>query len=208
MDVFVITKEMLENAVDYLPLGQKTALAKQQAEICVQRSSDQTGIRADSGDIIPLPPRYNVDEAVRSILEMSIFTALYLRCEPIESDNITMDAERYDYYAGNHIFGQLTSMKSGTFGRDNPELKNKIINMLADFNDYQKRLTSEIRAVMTMYNDPVDRFMAMNAAMTNPDTMKGLLSELKEAAEAVEEYKAERTEAFADDSGNQPDVSV
>lgn len=192
---FVVRKDILENAVDYIPIAQKTALARQQAEACVKKMKETTAIKADNDSvIIPLPPRYYVDEEARSILEMTIFTGLYLLVETPDEDGVfNMDGERYDYYAGSHIFGQLTAMKSGTFGRDNPILKTKIINMLADFNDYQKRLTSEIRNVLSMYNDPVDRFMAMNASMSTPEAMQELFSELKDAIEANEEYKAERT---------------
>jgi hypothetical protein len=187
---FKITKEMLENAADYLPLADKTVLAKQQAEECVVKARETTGVRTDSGSVLPLPPRYVCDEMGRSILEMSVFTGLYLLCEkPEEDGQITMNAETYDHYAGAHLFGQLTAMKSGAFGRDNPKLKTKIINMLADFNDYQKRLTAEIRNLLTMYNDPVDRFIAMNAAMATPEAMQGLLEELKDAAQAAEDYK-------------------
>ena len=190
---FVVTLEMLEKAVDYMPLAAKTSLARQQAEACVKRMGEQTAIKTDGGDLIPLPPRYYADEEARSILEMTIFTGLYLGIEePDEEGTFHMDGDRYDYYAGSHIFGQLNAIKSGALGREHPEIKTKIANMLADFNDYQKRLTAEIRVLMSMYNDPVDRFMAVNAAMTTPETMEGLLSELKDAAEAVEEYKAER----------------
>ena len=186
---FVVTKEILEKAVDYLPLSMKTSIAKRQAAACVQKSAEQTAVKTDGGTILPLPPRYFCDEGIRSILEMSLFTSLYLRTEPGDGDEIAMTGKRYDYYAGSHVFGQLTAMKSGTFGRDNPALKTKIINMIADFNDYQKRLTAEIRALMTMYNDPVDRFIAMNAAMSTPEAMQGLFEELKEAAADVEKYK-------------------
>lgn len=189
---FVVTKEMIENATDYLPLRQKTLIARNQAITCVRKTEETTGIRTNDGNILPLPPRYAPDDEVRAILEMSIFTALYLKCEPVqENGDVTMDGDTYDYYAGSHIFGQLNHMK-GELGRTDPELKTKIVNMLADFNDYQKRLTSAIRAQMTLYNDPVDRFMAMNAAMTTPEGMQGLLADLKDAAEALEEYKEER----------------
>lgn len=190
---FVVTSEMLKNAEDYVPLIKKTMLAKQQAEMIVQRSAEQTGIRGDDGNILPLPPRYFADEAVRSVMEMSIFCALYLKCEPVSEDgNIEMTIDTYDKYAGSHIFGQITAMKGSKEAKDDPELRAKIINILTDFNDYQRRLTAEIRALMTMYNDPVDRFIAMNAAMTTPETMQGLLEELKDAAEAVDQYKAEK----------------
>ena len=166
MEKFVVTKEMIEQAADYLPLGQKKDLAKRQAESCVLANPERTGIRGDGGGIIPLPPRYVADESVRSMLEMSVFTCLYLRCRPLEDDQITMDTEAYDFYAGSHIFGQLNAMK-GELGKTDPALKQKIVDMIADFNDYQKRLTAEIRVLMTLYNDPVDRFMAMNAAMAS-----------------------------------------
>ena len=191
---FVVTKEILEKASDYLPIAQKTALAKEQAETCVRKSEETTGIRMDDDSVLPLPPRYFASEEARSILEMSVFTGLYLLCEETDEEGVLhMDGERYDYYAGSHIFGQLNAMKSGTFGRDNPELKTKIINMLADFNDYQKRLTAEIRNLLSLYNDPVDRFMAMNASLSTQEAMEGLLTELKDAVEAAEDYKAERT---------------
>lgn len=194
---FVITKEILEAAEDYLPLAVKTSLAKQQAETIVQAGKEMTGIRTDGGNILPMPPRYFADEAARSILEMSIFTAMYLKCEPVTDGKIDLTIDQYDYYAGSHIFGQLNHLK-GELGRTDPELKTKIINMVSDFNDYQKRLTAEIRALMTMYNDPVDRFMAMNAAMTTPEGMEGLLGELKDAAEALEEYKTHREDGEAE----------
>lgn len=188
---FVITKELLENASDYLPLAQKTALAKRQAEICVQRAKETTGVKTDGGTILPLPPRYFSDEQARSVLEMSIFTTLYLHCEEMDGDEIRMDAETYDYYAGSHIFGQLNALRS-ELGKTDPALKAKIINMLSDFNDYQKRLTAEIRVLMNLYNDPVDRFLAMNAALSTPEAMQGLLEELKEAAENADGYRVEK----------------
>ena len=197
MEKFVVTKEMIEQAADYLPLGQKKDLAKRQAESCVLANPERTGIRGDGGGIIPLPPRYIADESIRSMLEMAVFTGLYLKCKPMVEDpdggkpQITMDTEAYDYYAGSHLFGQLNAMK-GELGKTDPALKAKIVNMISDFNDYQKRLTAEIRVLMTLYNDPVDRFMAMNAAMATPDSMEGLLHELKDAAEAVEAYREER----------------
>lgn len=189
---FVVTKEMIEAASDYMPLAAKTALAKQQAEACVKRMAETTAIKASEDSVIPLPPRYHVDEEARSILEMTIFTGMYLGLETADEEGFFhMDGERYDYYAGSHIFGQLTAMK-GEIGKTEPAIKSKIVNMLADFNDYQKRLSSEIRVLLSMYNDPVDRFMAVNASLTTPETMEGLLSELKDAVENVEEYKAER----------------
>mgnify|MGYP006988863126 CR=1 FL=1 len=185
---FVVTKEILAAASDYVPLAQKTALAKEQAEIIVQRAKETTGVKTDGGAILPLPPRYFADEQARSVLEMSIFATLYLHTEEMQDGNIVMDTETYDRYAGSHVFGQLAVLR-GEIGKTDPALKAKIINMVSDFNDYQKRLTAEIRALMTLYNDPVDRFLAMNAALSTPEGMEGLLSELKEAAEEVEKYK-------------------
>lgn len=188
---FKVTKQMLEEASDYLPLEVKTVLARRQAETCVQRAKEQTAVKTDAGQYLPLPPRYFCDEMGRSVLEMSVFTALYLHVENAnENGDIDMTVDTYNRYAGAHIFGQLTEMKSGAFGRDNPKLKAKIIHMLADFNDYQRRLTSEIRTLMTLYNDPVDRFLAMNAAMTTPESMRGLMEDLKSAMEEAETYKA------------------
>lgn len=188
---FVVTKEILAAASDYVPLAQKTALAKEQAEIIVHRAKETTGVKTDSGGIIPLPPRYFADEQARSVLEMSIFATLYLHTEEMQDGKIVMDTETYDRYAGSHVFGQLAAMR-GEIGKTDPTLKAKIINMVADFNDYQKRLTAEIRTLMTLYNDPVDRFMAMNAALSTPEAMQGLLEELKDAAEAVDSYQDEK----------------
>ncbi len=188
---FVVTKEIIEKATDYLPLAQKTALAKEQAEIIVQRAKETTGVKTDGGTIIPLPPRYFADEQARSVLEMSIFATLYLRTEETQDGQIVMDTETYDRYAGSHVFGQLAAMR-GEIGKNDPEMKAKIINMVSDFNDYQKRLTAEIRTLISLYNDPVDRFLAMNAALSTPEGMEGLLSELKEAAEEVEKHKASK----------------
>lgn len=187
---FKITKEMIENASDYIPLADKTLLARQQAEKCVKKADERTAVKTDNGGVLPLPPRYVCDEPGRSILEMSVFTGLYLRCEkPDENGELTMNAEGYDRYAGAHIFGQLAAMKGGAFGRDNPKLKTKIVNMINDFNDYQKRLSAEIRTLLAMYNDPVDRFIAVNAAMATPEAMQGLFEELREAAADVDAYK-------------------
>lgn len=188
---FVVTKEMIENASDYIPLAQKTALAREQAETIVQRAKETTAVKTDSGSMLPLPPRYFADEAARSVLEMSIFATLYLHTEEMQDGQIVMDTDTYDLYAGSHVFGQLNAMR-GELGKTDPALKAKIINMVSDFNDYQKRLTAEIRVLMSLYNDPVDRFLAMNAAMATPEAMQGLLEELKDAAEAVDSYQEDK----------------
>lgn len=187
---FVINKAILENASDYIPLADKTILAKRQAESCVVKSQDRAAVKTDDGNVLPLPPQWVCDEMGRSILEMTVFTGLYLNVErPDEDGELSMTAAEYDRYAGSHIFAQLNALKSGAFGRDNPKLKEKIIHMLSDYNDYQYRLSAEIRALLALYNDPVDRFVAMNTALSTPEAMQGMLEELRSAAEAADAYR-------------------
>ena len=190
---FVVTKETIENAHDYVSLAQKAIMINQQAADCIEPSKLHNGISFDGESAVALPPRFIVNEVKRSLLEMSMFLSMYLNVlEPDENGDISMTMDVYEEYASAHIFNQLAVMKSGAFGRDNPELKTKIANMISDFNDYQKRLTAEIRNILSTYNDPCDRIMTMITTNITPEYVKNLLANLDGAEKELLDYKRGR----------------
>lgn len=169
MEKFVVTKEMLAAARDYIPMAQKEAFAKNAAVLCI-----------DSLTVPDYPPYYRANPGRVSRAMAAALAGIYLG-QSVEMELgedgegwLASEAE-YDRLAFSHIFGQLQRLKSDMAVRD------KIFDLLSDYGELERMLKSEIDAAIAPRND-----VAVRMTMLSMDAMK----QLPEIQKQLEELRA------------------
>lgn len=168
----VITKELLEEAREYVPLAEKEAWVAENAPRCF----DRLAITADDE---PVPPMYMINTARKSRYLMAALIGLYFgKADWSDSDiddQWLIPVELYDLWAGSHVFNQLERWK-----RDN-ELKYKAYDLLYDYKDLEKRFSTQISGLLNVQNDTVIR--QAEYTRTQMKDLPLLLEQLKELQE-------------------------
>ena len=143
MEKYVLTKETLLAARDYVPLAEKEAWVDEAAAACV----DALKISGEAG---AMPDMYMANAGRKSRWLMGALTGLYL---PLRGKDETgaLSAEDYDRYAGSHLLNQIERWKSDA------ETRNKCFDLLSDFRDLEKRLNGQLIALLGVQNDSVVR---------------------------------------------------
>lgn len=187
---FIVTEDLLRHANDYVPLNKKIRLAQMIAPKCLVKS--KTAEQNQKGlEFLALPTMYVDDLELKNLYIMSVLLAEYLNVSiPDEFTD-----EEYDRYSESHILNQLERFKS------NVGLKDKVFDLLGDFNEFKKILNTEIANEKEVRNDAVARFSAAISIVSDPENMKRLQKELETATaefqkkqhEAIEKLK-ERTD--------------
>ena len=177
---YVITEESMEAVNTYVPIRIKTDLVDLIADKCILKSEMTAEI---DGQEMSMPPMYTENTNAKSRYLMGVLVRLYL-CggfKPESEDDIwIMPEEEYDKWAGGHVFNQLERFKQ------NPKYKNVCFDLLSDYRDFEKRLNIELYGKINSLNDPVARQLAAIQASTSPDSVEGILEQLKELQETKE----------------------
>lgn len=179
MEKFIITKEIIKNARDYLPVGNKEIFAEMIAEKCVVpcvTPKDEAIGKVD----LAIPPLYKENYRGKHLLLMAHFISFYLR-EALDADH-PFDESKYDYYAGSHIFNQLEKWK-----RDE-EVKDKVFDILNDFKDFKKFVDNAIFQKLSEKNDTLSRFSAAIQLVSDPEYIKAAVEEMKKHTETLAEH--------------------
>lgn len=165
-----ITDEDIRQAADYLANAVKEQWVSETAPKCL----DKYNIEVDGE---ALPPMYAVNSGRKARYLMAAFCMAYLRKEvkSDKKDGDLMDEEEYDLWAGNHVFCQINRLKS------NIAVKDKCFDILSDYADLEKRLSTQINALLAVQNDSVMRQAQYNkAAMKELPEVIGELQKLRE----------------------------
>ncbi len=173
MEFIEITREMLEQARDYVPLAEKEAWIDERADRCFNRLS------VVAGDD-PLPPMYMVNTGLKSRYLMGALAKLYFNAEfnaEVQDDGL-MTVEEYDKWAGSHVINQIERWKSDR------ELRNKCFDLISDYNDFTKFFNANISAMLMVQNDSVVRQSQYTTAQMAE--LPVLLSELQKLQEGKE----------------------
>lgn len=174
---FTLTQAIMEKARDYIPLAVKEAWVADNAPKCF----DKLAITADDE---AMPPMYMVNTGLKSRYLMGALVGLYLGLDfaAESADNpALMSVEEYDEWAGNHVMNQLERMKHDT------TFKFKAYDLIADYKDLEKRLSTQLTALMTVQNDSVIR---QSELMTNQmKELPALLEQLKALQEKNDDGK-------------------
>lgn len=167
MEKLVITKEMMEAARDYVPNAEKEAFVAH----CASRCFDKLAITGTDGE--PAPDMYMVNSGLKARYLMGALSALYFGI-PYDGDD-EMSEEAYDQWAGSHALNQIERWKREA------SLRDKCYDLLADFKDLEKRLSTQINGLLNVMNDTVLRQNEYTAAQVKElPTMLKALQELQE----------------------------
>ena len=142
-----ITKEMIQAAKDYIPLGVKEAWVSDNAAKCF----DRLQITADEQ---PMPPMYMVNNGLRARYLMAAFVGFYL-CKDYtaesEENKALMSVEDYDEWAGSHVFNQIERWKREL------DIRDKCFDMLSDYRALEKQFNAAVNGLLSVQNDQVIR---------------------------------------------------
>ena len=177
-EVYVITEEAMAEVNTYLPIRIKTELVDEIADKCIVSAEITASI--DGQDML-MPPMYREDSNKKSRYLMGIFVRLYLRgtfTPENEKDVWLIPEDEYDKWAGGHVFNQIERFKQ------NSKLKSICFDMMSDYRDFEKRMNVEVYSLLNAMNDPVARQLAAMQASVTPDSMEGILEQIKELQEA------------------------
>ena len=178
-----ITSEMMQAARDYVPLEEKEAWVSESAPNCFDRI-------AISVDDESMPEMYMVNTGKKSRYLMGALAKLYFGAEDIGADadnEWLMSVEKYDEWAGGHVFNQIERWK-----RD-ADFKFKAYDIMYDYKDLEKRMSTQISSLLAVQNDAVIRQARQSADMMRE--LPALLTELK----AYEDMKGKGEEDGSSD---------
>ena len=167
---FEITEEMIQRAERYIPISQKVAFAETYAPECLRQVSITTQ-KLQSDTILALPQLYEESTLMKQLILMQGFLTLYLHIDT--GDEFT--ANKYDLFASFHPMNQLERLKT------NPNIKDKVFDILADYKELKKIFEVELYNRKSTINDSVERILAGVAVINDPETLKKVMEELKKA---------------------------
>lgn len=185
--MITLTKEAIMNAVDYIPIERKHIWCRNVAAACVVKVT-VTGNGADN-NLFTLPERWEENTMARQMAMASALAQNYLG---IYSEEEVLQAKDYDEIMGSHLINQLERMKSDRDVRD------KVFNILYDFNELKKMLNTDIYSRLGHLNDTLSRALAA-MQMVRPESMQELQDQINEISTAVSDYEKKKAGRIAGD---------
>lgn len=181
--MFEIKKEILMGAEDYLPLAEKEKISQEIAMHCINSISyhlEVGGVRVD------VPDYHGRNTALRERYLLGVLLIRYLgmvRFEPVEGTKFLLSLDDYDRAARLHPLNALERLKS------DPEAREKVFDLLRDYKllcDMTRSATEDLTAAQ---NDPVQRYLAAQAAAVTPEALKALTDAEAQLKGQIEEMK-------------------
>lgn len=185
----VINEAVLRDSTTYVSLRIKEAMVNELAEQCIDRVELAT--KTTSGRNEPMPPFYRENEGRTSRCLMGVFVKYYFKgWEPkVEVAKLMLSEAEFDYYAGNHIFNQIERLEQSA--RD-PEIKNRIADMLSDYRDFERRFKTAIQSAIRINNDSCNRILATITLLGTPEAVQEACKAAEKARAEFDEYIANR----------------
>lgn len=188
---FEITEDMMRKAESYLSLTAKEAIVQTVLPGCVKRIFDydyeKDAYQTKEDDLPTTMPMYGEDTAFKSRVVMGTVLHFYLGIDI--GENLSIEPDVYDLYAGSHIMNQIERFKA------NPELKSKSFDMLADIRDFEKRLNCAVYSLLQLKNDVGGRVLNALGAMMSQEALENVIRATNEAQKGMEAEK-EKQDAF------------
>lgn len=182
--MLTITKEILLNAVDYIPVEEKQNWADRVAGVAVV-AIDLSGKRDNDSMRLPVPPRYEENSIARSFALAQALAQKYLKLYP---EDKVLQVSDYDEILGSHLLNQIEKMKGDKEARD------KAFNVLYDFGELKKALNTSIYSRLGHLNDPLSRLLVALQAF-DPNELAETVGELNEMKIAINDYQKKKKRA-------------
>lgn len=180
---FVLTNEIMEKAVSYMPIADKAELARTIAERCiVEIPTASQNIQGEA--YLALPYIKGEDREIKALCLMQVLLSHYLKVLDVGT---ILTVDKYDYYARGSLANQIERYKSV------PALRDKAFDLLTDYKEFRKFVDIEINNLIEVSNDALARFIAAIAVYSTPDNIKKAVEELQKVggdyAQALQDKK-------------------
>lgn len=177
MEQITITEKTINDAVSYALCELKEKFVEDVYMKCLNRV-----------DIMdpPMPYMYMENTFLKSRYLMTALAKFYLRMdvETEDGDMWLMTRNEYDRFGASHVIGQLNR-----FRNNNPDLKDKVFDLLRDYSDLERRLSNAIRSGLTVMNDPANRIFQKITMDVSEEALKSAVDEAKQQMEELQEIK-------------------
>ena len=180
MNRITITEETINNGVSYALCELKEKFVEDVYMKCLNR----VDVNLDDSGNAPMPYMYMENTFLKSRYLMTALAKFYLRMdvETEDSDMWLMTRNEYDRFGASHVIGQLNR-----FRNNNPDLKDKVFDLLRDYSDLERRLNNAIRSGLAVMNDPTNRIFQK----ITMDVSEEALASQKEQLEDLKKQFAE-----------------
>lgn len=189
MDKFIISDEIMQNAKTYLPIADKQEYAETIAKKCVKDLPTADG-NLQGEKLLAFPYMKGEDRRLRDMCLLTVFLGEYLH---IKIDLLT--EKDYDYYLNDAVFNQIERFKS------NFKLKDKAFDLLYDFKELRKMVEVEINNLISVYNDPLARFVAAIQVFSTPENVKKIVKEIQKQQEQLQSSAKAKSTSTAKKTG-------
>ena len=179
-----LTEEDIRNAVSYLPLAKKTAMARAYAQDCLLQFDISTG--NEEVDKV-FPSRFQENPQKRMLYGMLVLLREYLK----KMEDEDLSTEQYDVWGASSIFNQLDRFKSSK----DPEIRNKVYDLVDDYREFYRMLGTEINSLAEAKNDLLARFVQYVSLSQSPEALQEQLEQLEKLTQEIEGMKGTIKEA-------------
>lgn len=183
--MITLTKEIIENAKDYMPIERKHIWCRNVSTACVAAVT----MKSEGDASILLPDRYEENTMARTMAMASVLAQNYLG---IYGEDAVLQAADYDEIMGSHLVNQLERMKS------DKDVRDKIFNILYDLGELRKMLNTEIYSRLGHLNDTLARALVALQGV-NPEGMEDVANQAKELSAIVNDYQKKKAGRVAGD---------
>lgn len=183
-DKKILSEEDIRNAVSYLPLAKKTAMARAYAQDCLLQFDISTG--NEEVDKV-FPSRFQENPQKRMLYGMLVLLREYLK----KMEDEDLSTEQYDVWGASSIFNQLDRFKSSK----DPEIRNKVYDLVDDYREFYRMLGTEINSLAEAKNDLLARFVQYVSLSQSPEALQEQLEQLEKLTQEIEEMKGTIKEA-------------
>lgn len=177
MNQIIITEETINESVSYALCEAKEKFVEDVYMKCLNRV-----------DIMepPMPYMYMENTFLKSRYLMTALAKFYLRMdvETEDGDMWLMTKNEYDRFGASHVIGQLNR-----FRNNNPDLKDKVFDLLRDYSDLERRLSNAIRSGLTVMNDPANRIFQKITMDVSEEALKSAVDEAKQQMAELQDLK-------------------
>ena len=179
-----ITEETINNGVSYALCELKEKFVEDVYMKCLNR----VDVNLDDSGNAPMPYMYMENTFLKSRYLMTALAKFYLRMdvETEDGDMWLMTRNEYDRFGVSHVIGQLNR-----FRNNNPDLKDKVFDLLRDYSDLERRLSNAIRSGLTVMNDPTNRIFQKITMDVSEEALASQKEQLEDLKKQFAELKGD-----------------
>lgn len=179
-----ITEETINNGVSYALCEVKEKFVEDVYMKCLNR----VDVNLDDSGNAPMPYMYMENTFLKSRYLMTALAKFYLRMdvETEDGDMWLMTKNEYDRFGASHVIGQLNR-----FRNNNPDLKDKVFDLLRDYSDLERRLSNAIRGGLTVMNDPTNRIFQKITMDVSEEALASQKEQLEDLKKQFAELKGD-----------------